>query len=64
MKPWHYSRIKIPGVEIWSNPDPLPRQAPAGNWVFFFIHYRHDATKTPFRNTFLAMHTLGLDGVE
>lgn len=62
MKPWHYSRIKIPALHPWKE-SREPYQAPAGNWCFFWIHFRHDATKTPFRNTFFPMHTLGMDGV-
>ncbi|WP_085044313.1 hypothetical protein [Ensifer aridi] len=62
MKPWHYSRIKIPALYPWERETPY--QAPAGNWVFFWLHYRHDATKTPFRESYVPLHTLGLDGVE
>lgn len=64
MKPWHWSRIKIPGSEIWAGAKERPFQAESGKWVFFFIHYRHDATKTCFRNSFVPMTTIGLDGVE
>lgn len=63
MKTWHYRRIKI-NAPHHHNDGPLPKRAPAGNWVFFFISWMHDATKTPFRQTYTAMHTLGLDGVE
>lgn len=64
MKPWHFTRIKIDAVYPWPEKARTPYQASAGNWVFFWIHWRHDATKSPFRNTFQAMTTLGLDGVE
>lgn len=63
MKPWHYARIKINAVYPWQD-RPLPYQTGYKNWIFFWVHYRHDATKTPFRNSFVPMHTLGLDGVE
>lgn len=63
MKPWHYSRVKIGADHPWHDGDE-PFQSLAGNWIFFWIHYRHDATKTIFRNTVMPMHTLGLDGIE
>ena len=63
MKPWHYARIKIDAEHSWHGMKGS-YQAAAGNWVFFWIHWRHDASKTPFRETFTPMHTIGLDGVE
>lgn len=59
MKPWHYSRIKFP-----LRNEAKPHQAPAGNWIFFWFSYRHDATKTAFRESHVPLHTLGMDGVE
>lgn len=63
MKPWHYARIKIGADYPWLD-KVTPFQNYIGGWVFFWIYYRHDATKTPFRQTYQAMTTIGLDGVE
>lgn len=62
MRPWHYARIKFKAPYPYQD-RPIPFQAPAGNWVFFYIHYRHNAKLSPFRQSFVTMHTLGLDGV-
>ncbi|WP_189406805.1 hypothetical protein [Mesorhizobium sp. M1A.F.Ca.ET.072.01.1.1] len=58
MKPWHWSRIKFikPGGIYFKG----IHQAPAGNWVFFFIAVRNSDPKSPFRETRYACETLGL----
>lgn len=58
MRPWHFARMRIPGHRPGE-----PFKAPAGNWVFFWIHIRFPARVIGTR-THLAMHTIGLDGVE
>lgn len=52
MSPWHYARIKFVVVE--------PKQAPAGNWVFFHVCVKNADTKSPFRETHYALETIGL----
>lgn len=52
MKTWHYQRIQFRPCE--------PRQAPAGNWVFFYLVVLNSDPKSPFRRTEYAMETLGL----
>lgn len=64
MTPWHYARIKINAAYPWPEKNQTPFQASAGNWVFFWIHWRHNAKKSIFRNSYQSMTTIGLDGVE
>ena len=52
MREWHYRRIKFWTVE--------PKQAPAGNWVFFFVSVKNSDPKSAFRETHYALHTLGM----
>ena len=66
MRPWHFARMRILGHR-----PKQPFQAQAGNWVFFWMHIRFAARDPITRrhrvvgtHTHLAMHTLGLDGVE
>lgn len=63
MRPWHYSRIKIPSEKPPHIKESLPYQAIAGNWVFFFIYIFHDTKDNPMRESYYSMHTLGLDGI-
>lgn len=53
LSPWHYARIRFEPVDE-------PRQAPAGNWVFFFVCVKNADKKSPFRQTNYALETIGL----
>lgn len=52
MRTWHYRRIKFVLCE--------PKQAPNGNWVFFYVCVKNDDPKSAFRETHWACESLGL----
>ncbi|MBB3980141.1 hypothetical protein GGQ64_005388 [Rhizobium azooxidifex] len=64
-RPWHWARMKINPKWPWpvQPGEELPYQAPAGNWIFFWIYVRRTSRVLGTR-TFIPMTTLGLDGVE